>query len=127
QPRPGQLTVSNPYDELLRTDADPQPVASNPYDELVLQGAEADRNALIAASLEVAGQAPEQVAAGLELARDRGVPPAVALSNRDALEAERQRDRMDRLLRESPIVARWASVPENMGLAQDDLENLARL
>ncbi|HLT02929.1 MAG TPA: GNAT family N-acetyltransferase, partial [Geminicoccaceae bacterium] len=119
--------MSNPYDELLRTDADPQPVASNPYDELVLQGAEADRNALIAASLEVAGQAPEQVAAGLELARDRGVPPAVALSNRDALEAERQRDRMDRLLRESPIVARWASVPENMGLAQDDLENLARL
>ena len=115
--------MANEYDDLIAN----QPVAANEYDDLVLDMAKQQRGQFVGAGLQARQFSPDQHAEALSLGRAAGVPPAVALTNRDDLLAQQEAERVDRLMKESPIVARWASVPENMGVAQDDLDGLSML
>ena len=115
--------MANEYDDLIAN----QPVAANEYDDLVLDMAKQQRGQFVGAGLQARQFSPDQHAEALSLGRAAGVPPAVALTSRDDLLAQQEAERVDRLMQQSPIVSRWASVPENMGVAQDDLDGLSTL
>lgn len=113
----------NEYDNLIAN----QPVAGNEYDAILDDLSKQNRAAFVGAGLQARTATPDQHAEALTLGRETGVPPAVALTNRDDLMAQRETQRVDRIMQQSPILARWASVPENHGVAQDDFDALALL
>ena len=100
----------NEYDNLIAN----QPVAGNEYDAILDDLSKQNRAAFVGAGLQARTASPDRHAESLSLARDAGVPPAVALTNRDDLMAQRETQRVDRIMQQSPILARWASVPSRI-------------
>lgn len=96
----------------------------NPYVDYLKRQQQAS---LTGASVQAEQHTPDQYAEALKLSKDQGVPPAVALNNREQLAAAAQQAEFQRTLRASPILANWLEHPDNMGVAQDDVSNLAKL
>jgi hypothetical protein len=113
--------AGNPYDSLMGESA-PAVADANPYDALIAN----DQKAQLAVSaMQAEPHQPDQMAEAVTLGQSAGVPAGVAIDNLDTLRTEQRQREMDQLAERSPVLARWLTKPENMGVAKDDLGNLS--
>lgn len=74
------------------------------------------------------GLAPDDAAQVVRLGQEQGLAPALSLANPLDVRAEAERQRVDRITRDSPVLADWiAEKPERLAVAKDDLEGLSAL
>jgi hypothetical protein len=102
------------YDELLDR---------NKYDDLL----DAPRTALRQSVRGVIDRDPDQSAQVVGLAERTGLPVPLVQRNREQVERREELTKYDRLLDESPEVARFLSEPANAEIARDDVSSLSGL
>jgi hypothetical protein len=72
------------------------------------------------------GLQPDQAAEAWRMGEEQGLQPDMAIRNAGDVRAEAERQRLDRLADESPVLASWLTAkPERLAIARDDLEELS--
>lgn len=100
---------------------------SDQYDSAVVAVLAERKQRNAGAVLESQGTTPDDAAGQQGLAHRAGVPVGVVRADPAAVQRQVERDELDRLSRESPALASWATQPDNYAVARDDIGVLDKI
>lgn len=117
----------NKYDDLLDGPSEP----TNKYDRLDSELVSENKTNLQQSMTVAADMDPDQQARILELSRRTSLPPSIVGSNYEDV-AKRHglsemENKYDRLIEDTPRLAKYLEDPERAAVAKDDIEQLARV
>lgn len=122
--------AGNLYDDAIeQLDDQQQGPLADPFEDAVRR-MRANADTRLRASLQQKDDTtPDRAAEAQKLALETGLPPRLVEANFDRVKRESDQGRTpyERMFAETPVLAEWASNPENAKVAADDLEQLGAL
>lgn len=122
----------NPYDDLVE-ELDQQPATQaqppNPYDALIKTQDQERQQTMRTAVTQAQDTAPDRAAEAMRISQASGIPAEVVSRNFDTIKKRQAVDSVpyDRMIAETPHLAKWMEEPKNVAVAHDDLANLGTL
>lgn len=101
--------------------------STDPVDRAAAQVVQGERTQLRSTLYNSLLENPDMAARATQLGRRTGIPADVVSRNLPEVQRNVQLDDFDRVLQNSPTVAKWLTEQNNAALAHDDVENLGAI